>query len=554
MINKFLTKSNKLNANVTRNVTEQELERLRIEAKTTSCDLSTTLYCIYNNVSCKTCETCNKELNVENFNVGWTKNKQYCSNKCRGVYDPFKRVSNDKIEDYSILLDKNGNPAREKLVQYVNHTTIQDLQNRTNLKTDDFNTLLYAHLNKGSFVLKFCDTCWCELKISSFQRGYRDNQTTCSYDCKDTNTVYKRALSNTKTGVSRWDSEKYVENRLVPWFQSKKEEILNNYHVILESTFEEYKENKKKLNFRCIDETCGFKFVNDMSCGRSLFCKICNPKSKQQTELTKFCIGLGFDVEVDTRQIITPKEIDIYIKELNIGIEFDGFYWHDDKDDTTKTKLAKEHGVRLIRVFEDEYKHKKEIVLSRLSSILGKSENKIYARNCTIKEIDSETSRKFLESNHIQGNVNASVKYGLFHEEILVAVMTFSRPRYDKTSEWELIRFASILNTNVVGGASKLFSHFKKIVNPKSIVSYCDLRYGTGVVYEKLGFTFSHQTNSNYFYYKGGMRHSRVKFQKHKLEGLLEYFDPLKSETENMSNNGYLKIHDSGNLVFRYVS
>ena len=107
-------------------------------------------------------------------------------------------------------------------------------------------------------------------------------------------------------------------------------------------------------------------------------------------------------------------------------------------------------------------------------------------------------------------------------------------------------------NYKVIGGAGKLFNHFLKEYNPTSLISYCDVRFFDGKVYEKIGMEYSHSANPNYYYFHKNdlKRFSRVVFQKHKQENRLEKFDELLSEEQNMKNNGYFKIYDCGNKVF----
>ena len=129
--------------------------------------------------------------------------------------------------------------------------------------------------------------------------------------------------------------------------------------------------------------------------------------------------------------------------------------------------------------------------------------------------------------------------------------MIFGKPRFNKKYDYELIRFCSKMNINVVGAASKLFKHFKINYNG-SIISYANRRFSNGNLYETLGFTKIDETKPNYFYIKGKTLLSRNKCQKHKLKNLLDNFDENLSEHENMLNNGYLKVYDCGNLVFTF--
>ncbi|MBR4316363.1 MAG: hypothetical protein IKP65_05305 [Alphaproteobacteria bacterium] len=130
---------------------------------------------------------------------------------------------------------------------------------------------------------------------------------------------------------------------------------------------------------------------------------------------------------------------------------------------------------------------KQEIVKDRIKSILDIYDKKIYARKCEIKEIDIQTSNEFLETNHLQGKDNSSIRLGLFYENELISVMTFSKPRFNKHFNYELLRFASKTGYKVVGGASKLLEAFKRQYKG-SIISYADRRYSNGRLYETIGF------------------------------------------------------------------
>ena len=86
-----------------------------------------------------------------------------------------------------------------------------------------------------------------------------------------------------------------------------------------------------------------------------------------------------------------------------------------------------------------------------------------------------------------------------------------------------MYRYATKLNTVIVGGAAKLFTAFIKDHNPQSIITYADLRYFTGDIYLKLNFKFIQNTPPNYFYFLTNklLLESRVQYQKHKLKSQL---------------------------------
>jgi hypothetical protein len=130
--------------------------------------------------------------------------------------------------------------------------------------------------------------------------------------------------------------------------------------------------------------------------------------------------------------------------------------------------------------------------------------------------------------------------------------MTFVKSRYDKKYQYELSRYCNILNTNVIGGASKLFNHFIKNYDVNSIVTYSDKRLFTGNLYKQIGMSFVDDTLPGYHYFhkNKGVPIERNHFQKHKLKEKLEKFDINLSEWQNMQINGYDRIWDCGHMKF----
>lgn len=283
-----------------------------------------------------------------------------------------------------------------------------------------------------------------------------------------------------------------------------------------------------------------------------------NKISIAEKELFDFVHALCADAKQSDRTIIAPQELDIFIPSKNLAIEFDGLYWHSDDIKTdknyhlNKTKACEEKGIHLIHVFEHEWTIKQHIVKSRFKNLFSLNENRIGARECKIKEIPAAAANSFLDENHLQGACNAKIRLGLFFNDALISVMTFSKTRFSKQYDWELVRFCNKCGYNISGAAGKLLKHFEKTYKPKSIVSYADRRwsYSKHNVYQTLGFDFCYASAPNYWYWKNSEFSSRVKYQKHKLANMLEKFDSNSTEVENMYANGFKRIFDCGNLVF----
>lgn len=321
-----------------------------------------------------------------------------------------------------------------------------------------------------------------------------------------------------------------------------------------------YKNNKEKVKIFCPKHGEFKQEINAHLQGAS--CPKCVSRiSKWEKEIYDYIVSLGIEVEQSNRTVLEGKEIDIFLPKHKIGIECDGLRWHNelyvDKNyHLDKTNKCKEKGIRLIHIFEDEWLNKKEIWKSMLSNILGISKEKIYARKCEISKVSSKDAREFLDKNHIQGYANSNENYGLFYNNELVSLMTFGKPRINLGGKkgdgnYELVRFCNKINTNVIGGASKLFKHFIKEYNPNKVVSYSDKRWSIGNLYEVLGFKHSHDSKPNYFYVDNFVRMNRFGFRKSMLVN--EGFSKDKSEHEIMLERGIYRIYDCGTMVFKWL-
>jgi hypothetical protein len=336
-----------------------------------------------------------------------------------------------------------------------------------------------------------------------------------------------------------------LKNVIVPLFE-KDEYIGSGYRNL-------YK-------FKCC--VCGNEFEDNLYSGNIPRCLVCYPhnrfKSKVESEIVDFLNSYGVTTDRNDRSILKGEEIDILVPKFKFGIECDGIYWHSEisggkskEYHLNKTIMSLDEGVSLIHVWDWEWRCKPDLIKSILLSKIGKS-NKIHARKCVIKEVGNEDKKKFLMKNHIQGDDTSSVRLGLYDKDDLVCLMTFVKSRYDKHYQYELSRYCNFINTNVIGGASKLFNHFIKNYDVESIVTYSDRRLFTGELYKKIGMSFVENTPVGYHYFhkNKGTPINRLFFQKHKLKNLLHNFQEDLTEWENMQLNGYDRIWDCGHLKF----
>lgn len=313
----------------------------------------------------------------------------------------------------------------------------------------------------------------------------------------------------------------------------------------------EYNGINDVYKWRCVK--CGIEFEDNLEDGKIPRCPNCFPKlnntSKYEDDIENWLKSYNLDIKRNIK--IEKREIDIFLPDFQLGIEFDGLYWHGEivgqngkNYHLHKTELAKKHNINLIHIFEDEWIDKQDIVKSIILNKLGIGNKIFYARKLQVKTVGTSHAREFMEDNHLQGYKGGTIKLGLFDKELL-SLIIIGKPRYKSGFDYEIIRFANKKGVSVVGGFSRLISKI-----PGSIITYADARYFTGKVYKQANFEFSHLSKPNYYYVNNGKRYSRIQFQKHKLKEKLKSFDPNLTEWQNMQLNGWDRIWDCGNYVY----
>lgn len=89
--------------------------------------------------------------------------------------------------------------------------------------------------------------------------------------------------------------------------------------------------------------------------------------------------------------------------------------------------------------------------------------------------------------------------------------MLFGKPR--SSYDWELSRFCSRIGYRVRGGAGKLLKYFRD-QHPGTVVSYANIMWSDGGLYDSLGFTLKHVTKPLPWYYKNNCLFHRSMFNR----------------------------------------
>lgn len=280
--------------------------------------------------------------------------------------------------------------------------------------------------------------------------------------------------------------------------------------------------------------------------------------SKPEKEISEFLSVLGFDVESNTRKVISPYEVDIYVPEKKVGIEFNGVYWHTESAGKDKSYhrdkwfKAKEAGVHLIQIWEDDWNRNPELVKRILAHKLGVSQQKkVHARKTAVVSLDKETSDKFLDENHIQGAANGSIRVGLSFDNTLVAVMVMKKePGVGSTLN--LMRYST--SANVMGGFTKLLrAVLKENPNFNEVVTFSDNTISDGGLYRNNGFVAEKELAADYMYVVKGRRVHKFNYRiaRFRDDPDLLWEEGL-TETELAALNNIPRIWDAGKVKWKY--
>lgn len=296
--------------------------------------------------------------------------------------------------------------------------------------------------------------------------------------------------------------------------------------------------------------------INTIVKDSCMYCSGSTRTSKTEKQIQEWITSLG--VQNDKFKFEKRKdgiEIDIYVPSIKLGIEYCGLYWHNENSPTPRPRSyhfkkmlkANNEGIRLITIFEDEWRDKNSQVKNFIKSALGVHENKVFARKCESRAIEKDVAKSFLNEYHIQGSGKIVASFGLFYNDDLIGVVTGGRHHRENDSKaFILNRLAFKDGWQVVGGSSKLLSSlvdYGKNNDYAQIVSWSDNRWSEGNVYSKTGFLLDAELGPDYSYVDGGSRIDKQSCRKSKL---IEQGATGDTELEMANSLNYYRIWDCG--------
>ena len=374
------------------------------------------------------------------------------------------------------------------------------------------------------------------------------------------------------TNVERYGRKAYTQQHIEniqAWY-----EFIDNPRKYIEDHFEQTPRVDQVADYFGVERSAIDMYLertNSFDCIR-------RAKSMMEEFITDFIkeVDPAIKIIVRNKSEIYPYELDLYLPDLKFAIECDPTCTHNSSAPTPwgdepksahyhemKTNMCEEKGISLLHIFGYDWEHKQDVILSMIKNRLRKCDRVIYARKCKVVEVGGQDAIKFLNENHRQGAANSPVRLGLVHEGELVSLMTFGKMRgtigtgnENLENCWELVRFCSLLNTSVVGGASKLMKHFISEFNPERIRSFSDRAHTTGKLYSTLKFKEIRRSDPGYVWVNvvDDRAYHRVNAQKQNIKKFLQddSIDLSKTEKEIMIEHGFVQVFDSGTITWEW--
>jgi hypothetical protein len=347
----------------------------------------------------------------------------------------------------------------------------------------------------------------------------------------------------------------YKEKNKQQFFDNIKHSLISKNITLLSSKLEKSVYTKIH-NLRCDD--CKKTFTSTLYEHENIKCTYCFPPINIYSSLYDYLKSIipKQEIEKNNDKILYGKTIDFYIPFKKIGIDIVKLKTTNKNYLLNKMKACASHGVQLIQIYEDEWIYQCDIIKSILCKSFNVCVEKINNQNGIVREISNKEKNLFLNINHIQKSDKSSVRLGLFINNNLTSVATFSKSRRNKNYEYEMLRYTDKLYTEVDGSLKILLNYFVEKYNPKSIITYNDRRYYYAEPLVWLNFNFIKNTAPSHYYVSLDKKHrlNWIIFQKANLKKILvKYKDDLTQE-QNMKMNNFEVVYNCGYSVWGWHS
>jgi len=303
-----------------------------------------------------------------------------------------------------------------------------------------------------------CKICNNKVKFNLNSKEYSDY---CSVKCSNKGESSKRKI------ITR---ENFIKNKLPLILEQNEVELQDEYISM-------HHRNKFKCN------KCNKIFYRNFSnkilcdCKKISWCGFSNQEKEVLTYIESIYNG---EILPNDRHL--GIELDIYIPNLKLGIEYNGMYWHSDEFKEknyhlNKTEICNKNKIKLIHIFEDEWLNKTEIIKNILKNEISKELKIKNIKNTSIKEINIKINKnkinKFIKRYSIKNISKFDFAYGFYINKVLVEIAVLTR---NSLNEIEINFIKNIQYSQHAQGIEKLIKYIKNI-HKGYIILLLDRRY-----------------------------------------------------------------------------
>lgn len=311
-----------------------------------------------------------------------------------------------------------------------------------------------------------------------------------------------------------------------------------------------------------------------------------HPKTakRYQMRLTEMVQALvpGSPVLSDDHTVLpSGKELDIVVPDHHLAIEFNDIFSHSEQAvferhakprphsyHAHKTREASSQGYQLVHVWEDDWLHRRDLVLRALAHRLHAVDRlpdvlpninplacqRLYARNLTAKRVHGGVARRFWQDNHLQGPVHCTVNVGLYDSDgVLRALLGIGRKNHGSRvslpdGTWDIQRYATL--GVIVGGFTKLLAYAETLVPVDTWTSWSDNDISDGGMYQAAGFTVDKRQAPSYSYVGRKTKWERVHRSTYTKQRFISdpnlVYKSKQTEHEAALTNKLYRIYDAG--------
>ena len=254
-------------------------------------------------------------------------------------------------------------------------------------------------------------------------------------------------------------------------------------------TFEEYVSDvNARFKWKC--KKCGDVF----ECG--VFehqpyvarCLKCNPltsfHSKNETAIVEFLKMNGCeDIVENSRGIISPRELDIFIPSSNLAIEYNGIWWHSLANGTSvdyhssKSDACERLGIDLVHVLDHEWSHRQDLCTLKLLE-----ENKLLSCGDDIAEVEvarglaPKIIRDFIIENTLEDPLDFILAEALAIRQTSTKQVVLVIAKSRTSRRWKLVKkLGIVVNRTIVDLVKQHLESNAVIEAPRAWPAECHL-------------------------------------------------------------------------------